>query len=88
MLQFDGSHHDWFEGRGVECCLLNCVDDSTGRVYLSFAVSENTQDVLKTLWDYVKKYGISRSIYTDRYKVYKAECNDLQMVERGDTYLF
>ena len=73
MLQFDGSHHDWFEGRGAECCLLNCVDDSTGRVYLRFAVSENTQDVLKTLWEYVNKYGIPRSIYTDRYKVYKAE---------------
>ena len=73
MLQFDGSHHDWFEGRGAECCLLNCVDDSTGRVYLRFAISENTQDVLKTLWDYVNKHGIPRSIYTDRYKVYKAE---------------
>jgi transposase len=33
LLQFDGSHHDWFEGRGAECCLLNCVDDSTGKVY-------------------------------------------------------
>jgi transposase len=73
MLQFDGSHHDWFEGRGAECCLLNCVDDSTGKVYLRFAVSENTQDVLLTLWEYVTSYGIPRSIYTDRYKIYKAE---------------
>ena len=56
MLQFDGSHHDWFEGRGAECCLINCVDDSTGRVYLKFAVSENTQDVLLTLWEYVNKH--------------------------------
>jgi hypothetical protein len=73
MLQFDGSYHDWFEGRGAECCLINCVDDSTGRVYLKFAVSENTQDVLLTLWEYVNKYGIPRSIYTDKYSVYKAE---------------
>jgi transposase len=73
MLQFDGSHHDWFEGRGAECCLLNCVDDSTGKIYLRFAVSENTQDVLLTLWEYVKRHGIPRSIYTDRYKIYKAE---------------
>ena len=73
LLQFDGSHHDWFEGRGAECCLLNCVDDSTGKIYLRFAVSENTQDVLLTLWEYVNKHGIPRSIYTDRYKVYKAE---------------
>ena len=28
--------HDWFEGRGAECCLLNAVDDATGRVYLKF----------------------------------------------------
>ena len=73
LLQFDGSHHDWFEGRGAECCLLNCVDDSTGKVYLKFAISENTQDVLLTLWEYVNKHGIPRSIYTDRYKIYKAE---------------
>lgn len=73
LLQFDGSHHDWFEGRGAECCLINCVDDSTGKVYLKFAVSENTQDVLLTLWEYVNKYGIPRSIYTDKHSVYKAE---------------
>lgn len=73
MLQFDGSPHDWFEGRGPECCLLNCVDDATGRVYLKFARSENTQDVLLTLWEYVDRYGIPRSIYTDRANVYKAE---------------
>lgn len=73
LLQFDGSHHDWFEGRGAECCLINCVDDSTGKVYLKFAVSENTQDVLLTLWEYVNKHGIPRSIYTDKFSVYKAE---------------
>lgn len=73
LLQFDGSHHDWFEGRGAECCLINCVDDSTGKVYLRFAVSENTQDVLLTLWEYVNKYGIPQSIYTDKHSVYKAD---------------
>jgi hypothetical protein len=72
LLQFDGSHHDWFESRGVECCLLNGVDDATGRVYLRFASSENTEDVLLTMWEYVNKYGIPRSIYTDRGSVYYA----------------
>lgn len=75
LLQFDGSHHDWFEARGAGCCLLNCVDDATGRVYLKFALSENTQDVLLTIWEYVNKYGIPRSIYTDRASVYYAEGN-------------
>ena len=73
LLQFDGSYHDWFEGRGTESCLLNCVDDATGRVYLKFALSENTQDVLLTMWEYVNKYGIPGSIYTDRASVYYAK---------------
>ena len=73
LLQFDGSYHDWFEGRGAECCLLNCVDDATGRVYLKFVLSENTQDVMLTMWEYVNKHGIPRSIYTDRGSVYYAE---------------
>jgi len=73
LLQFDGSHHDWFEGRGAECCLFDSIDDSTGNVYLKFAVSENSQDAMLTMWEYVNKYGIPRSIYTDRHSVYKAE---------------
>jgi len=73
LLQFDGSHHDWFEGRGAECCLLNCVDDATGRVYLKFALSENTEDAMRTMWEYVKKNGTPRSIYTDKYSIYYAE---------------
>ena len=42
MIQFDGSHHDWFEGRGAECCLYVCVDDATGKVHLRFGRTENT----------------------------------------------
>jgi len=73
LIQLDGSYHDWFEGRGAECCLLNFVDDATGRLYLKFAISENTQDVLQSMWEYVKANGIPRSIYTDRASVYYAE---------------
>lgn len=73
LLQFDGSYHDWFEGRGAECCLLNFVDDATGKVYLKFVISENTHDVLLSMWEYVKQNGIPRSIYVDRASVYYAE---------------
>ena len=37
MVQFDGSDHDWFEGRGARCTLLLFVDDATSRVYMRFA---------------------------------------------------
>ena len=73
MIQFDGSHHDWFEGRGPECCLFVCVDDATGKVYLRFAASENTEDALKIMWEYVELNGIPGNLYTDRHSVYKAD---------------
>ena len=25
LVQFDGSHHDWFEGRRAPCCLRGCL---------------------------------------------------------------
>jgi transposase len=73
MLQFDGSHHDWFEGRGDICCLLVAIDDASSKVFLRFAKSENTLAVLKILREYVEKNGIPHSTYTDKYGVYYAE---------------
>ena len=32
MVQLDGSHHDWFEGRRAKCVLMVMVDDATNRV--------------------------------------------------------
>ena len=32
MVQLDGSHHDWFEGRGPRCVLMVMVDDATNRM--------------------------------------------------------
>ena len=70
LIQFDGSHHDWFEGRGPVCCLLTAIDDASGRVFMRFAPSENARDVLATLMSYVQRYGIPREIYTDKAKIY------------------
>jgi len=73
MLQFDGSPHDWFEGRGESCCLLHAVDDAGSKVFLRFSKSENTLNVLTILREYVEANGIPHSIYTDRHSVYYAE---------------
>lgn len=73
LVQFDGSHHDWFEGRAPECCLLHAIDDASGRVFLRFVPSENAADVLRTLRLYVERYGIPRAIYTDYGSVFYAE---------------
>lgn len=72
LLQFDGSFHDWFEGRRPPCCLLVAIDDASGRVFMRFAESESLHAVLLTLWAYVEHYGIPRQFYSDRGSVFFA----------------
>jgi transposase len=48
LVQFDGSHHDWFEGRRGKRCLMNMVDDATGTT-LSMLFEQETTDAAMTL---------------------------------------
>jgi transposase len=73
LVQFDGSDHDWFEGRGPSCTLLHLIDDATGRVFLRFAPSENTADCMRTFRAYVERYGLPRCLYVDRGSVFWAK---------------
>lgn len=74
MLQFDGSYHLWFEGRGGsgELCLLAAIDDATGRILkLEFAAHEGIFPVF-TFWKaYVETNGKPREIYVDKFSTYK-----------------
>jgi transposase len=42
MLQLDGSHHDWFEGRRDEAVLMVAIDDAPNRTYARFFEGETT----------------------------------------------
>jgi DNA-binding Lrp family transcriptional regulator len=73
LVQFDGSDHDWFEGRRPACTLLHMIDDATSRAFLRFAASENTADCMRTFWAYSERYGLPRCLYVDRGSVFHAE---------------
>jgi len=66
LLQFDGSHHDWFEGRASKCCLMNMVDDATGTTYSQLFEQETTEAALRLLWAWIERYGIPQAVYCDR----------------------
>lgn len=70
LVQFDGSPHDWFEGRGPACCLLVAIDDASNRIMLRFAPVEETNPVLAFWHTYIQRFGIPAEIYTDRGSVY------------------
>jgi transposase len=66
LVQFDGSHHDWFEGRAPRCCLMNMVDDATGTT-LSFLREQKTTDAaMELLWAWIERFGIPQAVYCDR----------------------
>jgi len=72
MIQMDGSHHDWFEGRGEECVFMGYIDDATGRPFGRFYPYEGTLPAMDSFKRYVKKYGIPVSIYLDKHSTYKS----------------
>jgi len=72
MVQMDGSHHDWFEGRGRPCVLMGFIDDATGRPFGRFYAYEGTLPAMASFKHYIKKYGIPMSLYLDKHKTYKS----------------
>lgn len=72
MVQMDGSHHDWLEGRGSELALMGYRDDATNTVYARFYDYEGTMPAMDSFKGYVKKYGLPQSVYLDRHTTYKS----------------
>jgi len=72
FVQMDGSHHDWFEGRGPKCVLMGYVDDATGEVYGRFYEYEGTIPAMDSFKRYIELYGIPMSIYLDKHTTYKS----------------
>ena len=87
LIQFDGSPHDWFEGRAPACCLLVAIDDASGRVMLRFAPSEDTYSVLSFWRDYVKRFGIPAEVYTDHGSVYYDPNNPKHLTPFGQAMM-
>lgn len=72
MIQMDGSHHDWLEGRGPWLTLLLAVDDATGTVpYALFREQEDTQGYFLLIEGIIRRRGVPLAIYTDRHSVFK-----------------
>src|SRR5260221_229626 len=70
MVQLDGSHHDWFEGRGPKCVLMVMVDDATNRIGVRFSEEETTRASYDVLEGWVRQNGLPGSLYVDRDSIY------------------
>lgn len=71
MVQVDGSHHDWLEGRGPWLVLMGYIDDAASEVFAWFYDYEGTLPAMDSFYRYSKRYGLPHSIYLDRLSAYR-----------------
>lgn len=69
MILWDGSRHDWLEGRGPLLCLMGALDDATGEVLpgAHFVDQECAAGYLQVLREIVLQKGIPHLTYMDRH---------------------
>ncbi|MBI4342876.1 MAG: ISNCY family transposase [Candidatus Omnitrophica bacterium] len=71
MVQVDGSHHDWLEGRGPWLVLMGYIDDATNRVFARFYDYEGPLPALDSFARYARRYGLPQRVYVDRHTTYQ-----------------
>lgn len=82
LVQFDGSYHDWFEGRGGigKTCLLAAIDDAKSEVFLAkFAPHEGVLPVMDFWHEYAGMHGLPKSIYVDKFSTYRMPVEEVRM---------
>jgi hypothetical protein len=73
MVQMDGSHHDWFEGRRQRAVLMVMIDDATNRTRARFSEEETTESCFDLFEDWSRRYGVPLSLYVDQDSIYRCE---------------
>jgi hypothetical protein len=73
MVQMDGSHHAWFEGRGPRCVLMVMIDDATSLTHARFYPAETTKAAFDVFGRWADRQGLPRSVYVDRHSIYRDE---------------
>lgn len=73
MLLWDGSRHDWLEGRGPWLCLVAAIDDATGMVMpgAHFVAQECAAGYLAVLHAIATTCGLPWSLYMDQHGALK-----------------
>jgi hypothetical protein len=83
MLLWDGSTHDWLEGRGPRMCLVAAIDDATGELMpgAHFVPQECAAAYLHVLEAVVRDKGIPLCVYMDRHGSLKRNDDKWDVVE-------
>jgi transposase len=72
MVQIDGSHHDWLEGRGPKLVLMGYIDDADNNVFARFYDYEGTLPAMDSFYRRSLGHGLPQSVYLDKHSTYKS----------------
>src|SRR6202795_4113327 len=85
LVMQDSSPFRWLEDRGPACQLIALIDDATSRVWGRFTEHDTTEENLRTLQGWLRRYGRPLAHYTDKNSIFqKAGPQPLPEQLRGD----
>lgn len=71
LVMQDSSPFRWFEERGPACQLIALIDDATSRVWARFVEHDTTEENLRTLGGWLRRYGRPVAHYTDKNSIFR-----------------
>jgi len=71
LVMQDSSPFRWLEDRGPACQLIALIDDATSRIWGRFAEHDSTEENLRTLGGWLRRYGRPLAHYTDRNSIFR-----------------
>src|SRR6267143_780679 len=72
LVMQDSSPFRWLEDRGPACQLIALIDDATSRIWARFTKHDTTEENLRTLGGWLRRYGRPLAHYTDKNSIFRA----------------
>src|SRR5438132_5289592 len=72
LVMQDSSPFHWLEDRGPACQLIALIDDASSRIWGRFTEHDTTEENLRTLEGWLRRYGRPLAHYTDKNSIFRA----------------
>src|ERR1700735_5334609 len=85
LVMQDSSPFPWLEDRGPRCQLIAVIDAATSRIYARLVEHDTTEENLRTLGEWLRRYGRPLAHYTDKASIFRTAGPQLLPVQlRGE----
>ena len=71
LVMQDSSPFLWLEDRGPACQLIALIDDATSKFWARFTEHDSTEENLRTLGGWLRRYGRPVAHYTDKNSIFR-----------------